>query len=76
VQGLVSKDRAVLKLRRRCAQQFRAMPPAVSVRWLLAIPGIARYKVIRFWDNQPICLELLRGNTILVTFVVLISPLE
>lgn len=34
VQGLVSKDRALLKLRRRCAPQFRVMTPAEAVRWL------------------------------------------
>ncbi len=33
-QGLVSKDRAVLKLRRRCAPHFRVMGPAEAVRWL------------------------------------------
>ena len=33
-QGLVSKDRALLKLRRRCARQFRIMTPAETVRWL------------------------------------------
>jgi predicted nucleic acid-binding protein len=33
-QGLVSKDRAVLKLRRRCAPTFRVMSPAEAVRWL------------------------------------------
>ncbi|MHB1214358.1 MAG: PIN domain-containing protein [Thiobacillus sp.] len=33
-QGLVSKDRAVLKLRRRCAARFRVMTPAEAVRWL------------------------------------------
>ncbi|KVW96832.1 hypothetical protein ABW22_06755 [Thiobacillus denitrificans] len=33
-QGLVSKDRAVLKLRRRCAPVFRVMTPAEAVRWL------------------------------------------
>ena len=33
-QGLVSKDRAVLKLRRRCAPHFRIMTPAEAVRWL------------------------------------------
>jgi predicted nucleic acid-binding protein len=41
-QGLVSKDRAVLKLRRRCAPYFRVMTPAEAVRWLSPIPGIAR----------------------------------
>jgi len=33
-QGLVSKDRAVLKLRRRCAPAFQVMTPAEAVRWL------------------------------------------
>ena len=33
-QGLVSKDRAVLKLRRRCAPLFRVMGPAEAARWL------------------------------------------
>jgi putative PIN family toxin of toxin-antitoxin system len=33
-QALVSKDRALLKLRRRCAPQFRIMMPAEAVRWL------------------------------------------
>lgn len=33
-QGLVSKDRAVLKLRRRCAPTFQVMTPAEAVRWL------------------------------------------
>ncbi len=33
-QGLVSKDHAVLKLRRRCADQFRVMTPVEAVRWL------------------------------------------
>jgi len=33
-QGLVSKDRAVLKLRRRCAAQFLIMRPDEAVRWL------------------------------------------
>jgi predicted nucleic acid-binding protein len=32
--GLVSKDRAVLRLRRRCAPYFRIMSPAEAVRWL------------------------------------------
>lgn len=32
--ALVSKDRAVLKLRRRCAPDFRIMTPAEAVRWL------------------------------------------
>jgi len=33
-QGLVSKDGALLKLRRRCAPVFRVMTPAEAVRWL------------------------------------------
>lgn len=33
-QGLVSKDRAVLRLRRRCAPRFRIMTPAEAVGWL------------------------------------------
>ena len=33
-QGLVSKDRALLKLRRRCASRFQVMTPAEAVRWL------------------------------------------
>ncbi|MBW8365547.1 MAG: putative toxin-antitoxin system toxin component, PIN family [Rhizobium sp.] len=33
-QGLVSKDRAVLRLRRRCAARFRIMLPAEAVCWL------------------------------------------
>jgi predicted nucleic acid-binding protein len=33
-QALVSKDRALLKLRRRCASQFRIMTPAEAVHWL------------------------------------------
>jgi putative PIN family toxin of toxin-antitoxin system len=33
-QGLVSKDRALLKLHRRCAPRFRVMTPAEAVRWL------------------------------------------
>ena len=33
-QGLVSKDRALLKLRRRCAPHFRIMTAAEAVRWL------------------------------------------
>lgn len=31
---LVSKDRALLKLRRRCAPHFQVMAPAEAVRWL------------------------------------------
>ncbi len=37
-QGLVSKDRAVLRLRRRCAPYFRIMTPAEAVRWLDDLP--------------------------------------
>jgi predicted nucleic acid-binding protein len=37
-QGLVSKDRAVLKLHRRCAPRFRIMTPAEVVRWLDEMP--------------------------------------
>jgi len=33
-QGLVSKDRAVLRLRRHCVAHFRIMPPAEAVCWL------------------------------------------
>jgi predicted nucleic acid-binding protein len=33
-QGLISKDRAVLKLRRQCAPHFKVMTPAEAVRWL------------------------------------------
>lgn len=40
-QGLVSKDRAVLRLRRRCAPHFRVMTPAEAVRWLLDVSGVA-----------------------------------
>jgi predicted nucleic acid-binding protein len=32
--ALVSKDRAVLKLRRRCAPWFRVMTPAEAAGWL------------------------------------------
>ena len=39
-QGLVSKDRALLKLRRRCATHFQVMTPAEAGRWLEVInPG-------------------------------------
>lgn len=37
--GLVSKDRALLKLRRRCAPLFRVMTPAEAVRWLSPRPA-------------------------------------
>ena len=33
-QALVSKDRALLKLRRRCAPLFRLMTPAEAASWL------------------------------------------
>jgi uncharacterized protein len=33
-QGLISRDRAVLKLRRHCVPYFRVMNPAEAVRWL------------------------------------------
>ena len=38
-QGLVSKDRALLKLRHRCASRFRIMSPAEAVRWLGDAPA-------------------------------------
>ena len=39
-QVLVSKDRALLKLRRRCAALFQIMSPAEAVHWLQAVgPG-------------------------------------
>ena len=38
-QALVSKDRAVLKLRRRCAPHFRIMTPVEAVRWLETLPA-------------------------------------
>ena len=38
-RGLVSKDRAVLRLCRRCAPYFRVMTPAVAVRWLADMPA-------------------------------------
>ena len=38
-QGLVSKDRAVIKLRRRCGPSFQVMTPAEAVRWLDTLPG-------------------------------------
>jgi predicted nucleic acid-binding protein len=43
-QGLVSKDRAVLKLRRRCAPFFQVMTPAEAVRWLHDVAG-ARHEI-------------------------------
>ena len=36
-QLLVSKDRALLKLRRRCAPLFQILTPAEAVRWLHGI---------------------------------------
>lgn len=36
-QGLVSKDRAVLRLRRRCAARFLIMRPVEAVRWLASV---------------------------------------
>jgi uncharacterized protein len=38
-QGLVSKDRAVLKLRRRCAPLFRIMTPEEAAHWLDSMPA-------------------------------------
>ncbi len=38
VQALVSKDRALLKLSRRCAARFRIMTPAEAVRRVGALP--------------------------------------
>jgi putative PIN family toxin of toxin-antitoxin system len=38
-QGLVSKDRALLKLRRRCAPHFRIMTATEAVRWLAETPA-------------------------------------
>lgn len=40
-QGLVSKDRAVLRLRRRCAPYFRVLTPAEAVRLLLPAQAAA-----------------------------------
>lgn len=37
-QCLVSKDRAVLKLRCRCAPLYRVMTPAEALRWLENLP--------------------------------------
>ena len=34
---LVSKDRALLKLRRRCAPRFQVMTPAEAGRWLAGV---------------------------------------
>lgn len=36
-QALVSKDRAVLRLRRRCAPRFLIMRPVEAVRWLASV---------------------------------------
>lgn len=36
-QRLVSKDRAVLRLRRRCAPRFLIMRPVEAVRWLASV---------------------------------------
>jgi predicted nucleic acid-binding protein len=38
-QGLVSKDHAVLKLRRRCAPLFRIMTPEEAAHWLDSMPA-------------------------------------
>ncbi len=38
-QGLVSKDRALLRLRRRCAPHFRVLSPVEAVHWLGAMPA-------------------------------------
>ncbi len=38
-QALVSKDCAVLKLRRRCAPLFQVLSPAEAVRWLGGTPA-------------------------------------
>lgn len=40
-QGLVSKDRAVLRLRRRCAPYFRVLTPVEAVRLLLPTQAAA-----------------------------------
>ncbi|MFO7542855.1 MAG: putative toxin-antitoxin system toxin component, PIN family [Thiobacillus sp.] len=37
--GLVSKDHALLKLRRRCAPLFRILSPADAVGWIAAWPS-------------------------------------
>lgn len=39
VQGLVSKDHAVLSLRRHCMPYFRIMNPAEALRWLDVLPA-------------------------------------
>lgn len=38
-QALVSKDRALLSLHRRCAAQFRIVTPAGALVWLAAAPA-------------------------------------
>ena len=38
-QALVSKDRALLRLRRRCAPLFRILMPAEAVHWLGELPA-------------------------------------
>ncbi|WP_296649749.1 PIN domain-containing protein [Thiobacillus sp. 63-78] len=38
-QGLVSKDRALLSLRRHCMPYFRIMNPAEALRWLDVLPA-------------------------------------
>lgn len=38
-QALVSKDRALLRLRRRCAPRFAILTPAEAGRWLSTLPG-------------------------------------
>lgn len=38
-QTLVSKDRALLRLSRRCAAQFRIVTPAGALAWLAAAPA-------------------------------------
>lgn len=38
-QALVSKDCALLKLRRRCEPAFRVMTPAEAVHWLETVSG-------------------------------------
>lgn len=38
-QGLVSKDHAVLKLRRLCASRFRVMSPQQAAGWLPDLPA-------------------------------------
>ncbi len=38
-QLLITKDRALLKLRRRCAPLFQVMTPAEAVQWVLDQPA-------------------------------------